>query len=299
MNNIDWDLIRAFLAVARLGSLSAAARELQVSQPTLSRTIQALETTTRLHLFHRTPRGLELTEQGRTLMESAGAMEQAAERFDRQVSGLSEELRGDVRISANDIVGTFLLPPALKALREAHPGLQLELVLSNQASNLNKREADIALRMFRPTQADLVARRLPDMELGFYAHRDYLAAHGAPQSFEEFLEHDIIGMDEAMDFIEGGRQLGVEFLRSHFALRTDALVAGMQLCRAGAGISGIHVGLAHHWPELVRILERIPLPPLEFWLVCHHDVQFNSRIRAVMAFLGDWFAEDPYRHALV
>lgn len=299
MNNSNWDLIRAFLTVARLGSLSAAARELQLSQPTLSRSIQALETATRLHLFHRTPRGLELTEQGQALMESAGAMEQAAERFGRQVSGLSEELRGDVRISANDIIGTYLLPPALKALRDEHPGLQVELVLSNQASNLNKREADIALRMFRPTQADLVARRLPDMELGFYAHRDYLAEHGQPQSFGELIQHDIIGMDEGMDFIEGGRQLGVEFVRAHFALRTDALVASIQLCRAGAGITGVHVGLAKHWPELVRILEGKPLPPLEFWLVCHHDVQYNSRIRTVMSFLGDWFADDPYRHALV
>jgi len=299
MNNYDWDLIRAFHAVARLGSLSAAARELGVSQPTLSRNIQALESNTGLNLFRRTPRGLALTESGLTLMEAAGSMDEAADRFGRQVSGLSEELLGDVRISANDIVGTYLLPPALKALRDAHPGLQVELVLSNLASNLNKREADIALRMFRPTQADLVARRLPDMELGFYAHRDYLAARGEPQSFEEFIQHDIIGMDEGMDFIEGGRQMGMEFLRSHFALRTDALVAGLQLCRAGAGISGAHIGLASHWPELVRILEWVPLPPLEFWLVCHHDVQYNSRIRTVMSFLGDWFAEDPYRHALI
>lgn len=298
MNSLPWDLIRTFLAVARQGSLSAAARDLGVSQPTLSRNIQALESTTRLNLFRRTTRGLELTEAGHTLMESAGRMDEAADRFGRQVSGLSEELRGDVRISANDIVGSYLLPPAIKALRDEHRGLQVEIVISNQASNLNKREADIALRMFRPTQADLVARRLPNLELGFYAHRDYLAKHGEPADFEEFLQHSIIGMDEGMDFIEGGRQMGFEFVRNHFALRTDALITGLQLCRAGAGIAGTHVGLARYWPELVRIMEWIPLPPLEFWLVCHHDVQYNSRIRSVMQFLGDWFADDPYRHAL-
>lgn len=299
MNNIPWDRIHDFLCVARLGSLSAAARELGQSQPTLSRNIQALERSTRLHLFRRSPRGLELTESGRALMEAAAAMEQAAERFDRQVSGLSEVLQGDVRISANDIVGTYLLPPAIKALRDRHPGLQVEIVISNRASNLNKREADIALRMFRPTQADLVARRLPDMELGFYAHRDHPAAQQPPETIEQFLEHDIIGMDEGMDFIEGGRQMGYEFVRDHFALRTDALVTSVQLCRAGAGIGGLHVGLARHWPEMVRILEWVSLPKLEFWLVCHHDVQYNSRIRTVMGFLGDWFAEDPYRHALL
>ncbi|MEJ2644430.1 MAG: LysR family transcriptional regulator [Gammaproteobacteria bacterium] len=180
MNQLDWALIRSFLAVARLGSLSAAARDMGVSQPTLSRDIQALEAATGLNLFRRTTQGLVLTPQGQRLVDAADHMNAAADRFARQASGLSVELEGDVRISANEIVGTYLLPPAIADFRQEHPAVHVEVVISNGASSLSKREADIALRMFRPTQPDLVARRLPDLELGFYAHRDYLDRRGEP-----------------------------------------------------------------------------------------------------------------------
>ncbi len=298
--NIDppWDLIRSFLAVSRLGSLSAAARELGVSQPTLTRDIQALEITTKLNLFQRTTKGLHLTDAGQSLVEAATRMDDAADLFARQVSGLSLELTGTVRLSANEIVGIHLIPPALAAFREQHPHVQIELVISNQVSSLSKREADIALRMFRPSQPDLVAKRLPDMPLGFYAHRDYLQRHGIPANIEDFKNHTIIGYDENREFIEGAAQMGYTLRREDFPVRTDHLLAHMNLCRTGAGIIGTHVGLAQHWPELQRILEWVPLPALEFWIVCHSDVQFSSRIRALVQFLSAWFAEDPYRQAV-
>jgi len=299
MNSVNWDLIRSFVIVARLGSLSAAARKLGVSQPTLSRNIQALESATQLNLFRRTTQGLELTEAGRSLMETANHMDESADRFQRLASGLSEEPCGDVRISVNDVVGVHLLPPALAALREAHPGLQIEILIDNKPSSLNKREADIALRMYQPTQPDLVARRLPDLELGFYAHTDYLKQHGQPEDLEQFLQHHIIGMDESMDFIKGGRQMGVEFKREHFVFRTDSLLTQINLARSGAGIVGTHVGLAEQWPELQRILKWIHLPALEFWLVCHNDVQYNHQISTVMRFLGEWFHTQPYQHTIV
>ena len=299
MNKYGWALIRSFLAVARTGSVSAAARLLGVSQPTLSRDVQALETATALNLFKRTTQGLQLTEAGQALMESATRMNDAADQFARQASGLSVEVHGDVRISANEIVGMYLLPPTLAALREQHPGVSVEIVISNLASSLSKREADIALRMFKPTQPDLVARRLPDLELGFYAHRDYLHKHGTPKTFAELQQHPLIGFDENNDFIDGAAQMGYQFVRSNFALRTDHLLMQINLLRAGAGIVATHVRLADQWPELVRILEWVPLPPLEFWVVCHHDVRFNSRIRTVMQFLAAWFENDPYQHALL
>lgn len=299
MNSLDWDLIRSFIAVARHGSLSAAARNLGVSQPTLSRNIQALERSTRLNLFRRTTQGLSLTESGQSLMQTANEMDSSADQFQRQASGLSEEPRGTVRISANDIVGFYLLPPALKALRDTHPGLQLEIVINNKPSNLNKREADIALRMFRPRQPDLVARRLPDLSLGFFAHQDYLLQCGEPENIDQFLQHNIIGMDDNLDFIEGGRQLGYEFTPQSFVLRTDSLLTQIQLARSGAGIVASHLGMAQHWSDLQRILEWIPLPALEFWLVCHKDVQYNHQIATVMRFLGEWFQTNPYQHAIV
>lgn len=299
MHSQEWGKIRSFLAVSRLGSLSAAARELGVSQPTLSRDIQALEISTNLNLFKRTTQGLQLTEAGQTLVEAAGKMSAAADQFSRQASGLSVELTGDVRISVNEIVGVYLLPPAIAAFRIQHPGVHIEIVISNHVSSLSKREADIALRMFRPTQPDLVARRLPDMELGFYAHRDYIRKYGEPKNMEEFKAHTIIGFDEEMDFIDGAAALGYHFVRNNFALRTDHLLAQLNLMRAGAGINGTHVGLAEHWPDLVRVLRWVPLPALEFWCVTHSDVQFNSRIRELMKFLIQWFSEDPYRAAMV
>lgn len=299
MNSLDWGLIRSFLAVSRSGSLSAAARELGVSQPTLSREIQSLESSTGLSLFKRTTQGLSLTEQGQALVEAAGNMDEAADRFIRQASGMSVELEGDVRISVNEIVGIYLLPPAIAAFREQHPGVQIEIVITNRASSLSKRDADIALRMFRPSQPDLVARRLPDMDVGFYAHKDYLARHGEPTNMDEFLQHTILGFDEGMDFINGGRALGFEFKKQDFALRTDHLLAQLALLRAGAGIGGTHVEIARHYPDLKRVLEFIPLPKLEFWCVCHADVQFNSRIREMMRFLVRWFEKDPYREMLL
>lgn len=299
MNSPEWDQIRAFLAVARLGSLSAAARELGVSQPTLTRTIQLLESSTRLNLFKRTTQGLSLTEAGQALMETAARMHDAADAFARQASGMSEDLRGDVRVSANEIVGIYLLPPAVAALRQQHPGVHVEIVISNRASSLSKREADIALRMFRPPQPDLVARRLPDLALGFFAHRDYLERHGVPAVIEDFKRHSVIGFDKAMDFIDGAARLGYRFVRDDFAVRSDHMLAQMALLRAGAGIGALHLGLARHFPELTRLLPDLPLPALEFWCVCHRDVQHSARIRAVMQHLIGWFDDDPYRHVIV
>jgi DNA-binding transcriptional LysR family regulator len=299
VKNLDWALIRSFLAVSRLGSLSAAARELGVSQPTLSREIQALEAATGLNLFRRTTQGLVLTEAGQTLVEPAEQMDGAADSFARQASGLSVELEGDVRISANEPVGTYLLPPALAAFRERHPAVHLELVITNSTSSLSKREADIALRMFRPTQPELVARRLPDLELGFFAHRDYLDRHGEPADLEAFKQHSLIGFDRDMAFIDAAAAMGQHFVPDNFALRTDHMLAQIHLLRAGAGIGATHVGLASQWPELVRIMEWVHLPALQFWCVTHRDVQYNSRIREVMQFLIRWLAAEPYAKAVL
>ncbi|MEK6747934.1 MAG: LysR family transcriptional regulator [Pseudomonadota bacterium] len=299
MNSIDWGLIRAFLTVARAGSLSAAARELGESQPTLTRAIQALEAATKLNLFKRTTQGLQLTEQGQSLMDAAMRMEDGALAFVRQATGLAVEIAGEVRISANEIIGYYLLPSAIAALRKKYPGIQIEIVITNATSSLNKREADVALRMYQPTQPDLVARRLPDMALGFFAHKDYLRRHGKPKTFEELLKLDVIGMDQGRDFIDAAAQFGYQLAREDFPLRTDNLLAQINLIRAGAGITATHVGLARRWPELVRILPDIPLPPLQLWVVCHRDVQYNTRIRAVMRFLGAWFEQNPYRGVMV
>ncbi len=298
MNKIPWDLVRCFLQVARSGSLSAAAKALAVSQPTVSRNIQAIERQTKLQLFQRTPQGLTLTKAGEKLVAAALDMDVAADQFQRHVSGLSETLSGDIRISANEVVGTYLLPAALVAFRKQHPLVQIELEINNKSSNLSKREADIALRMYRPTQPDLVARRLPDLELAFYASVDYVKTHGEPEDIESLKKHSLICFDEDMAFIDGASQMGYQLFPADFAFRTDDMLAQIQLARAGGGIIGTHVGIAAAYPELQRILSWLPLPPLEFWLVCHSDTQYNLRIRELISFLGAWFAKDVYRYQL-
>ncbi len=298
MNNIDWELIRTFLAVAEQGSVSAAARALEASQPTLSRHIRELERQTSLSLFERTPQGLILTEQGEGLVDAAMRMGESAEHFSRLVSGLSAELDGDLRITANEIVGYYLLPPLLAAFRERHPGVSLEMVITNQASNLNKREADVALRMFRPTQPDLVVSRLPDLELGFFAARDYLNRHGTPETLEALMAHPLIGFDQDSTFIEAAAEMGISLERDAFPLRTDHMLLHIALMRSGAGIGATHVGIGQSYPELVRILPQSPLPTLEFWCVCHRDLRLNPRVQALMRFMREWFGEDPY-HAVL
>jgi len=294
MNNISWHLIRSFLAVAQLGSVSAAARSLGVSQPTLSRDIQMLEMQTKLNLFKRSTQGLGLTEAGQSLVESAEQMRNAADAFNRQASGLSTGLAGDIRISANEVIGIYLLPAAIAAFQRQHPAINVEIVISNRASSLNKREADLALRMFRPSQASLVARRLPDMALGFYAHKDYLKAHGIPDSIDTVLQQQIIGFDQDTDFIDAANSMGYQFCPDDFHLRTDNMLMQIQLARHAAGIIVTHVGLAEQWPELVHILQQIPLPTLEFWVVCHADSQYNARIRSFKKHLIEWFNDAPY-----
>lgn len=298
MNNMDWDLIKAFLSVAEHGSLSEAARQLGISQPSLSRYIQELENQLQLNLFKRTTQGLLLTEQGHRLVEASHQMRDAAEKFQRQASGLSTELKGDVRISANEIVGRFLLPAAIAAFQQQHPGVQIEIVISNQVTSLSRRDADIALRMFRPEQPDLVARRLPDLELGFYASQSYVEQYGSPESFDAFLQHRILGFDQDMSFIEGARHMGYTMTKTNFAIRSDDLHTHYALIKAGAGIGVLHRGIAELETGLVELLKDVHLPVLEFWCVCHSDVQYNSRIRETMQFLINWFKENPYHSTI-
>jgi len=298
MNNISWDLVRSFIQTAKDGSLSAAAKNLGVSQPTLSRNIQRLEQQTKLQLFQRTTKGLSITEAGEKMMNAAKQMEEASDLFQRQISGLSDELQGDIRISVNEIVGIYLLPPALTSFREKHPKVHIEIEITNQTTSLNKRDADIALRMYRPKQPDLIARRLPDLPLGFFASKNYIEQHGAPQNFDEFKQHTIIGFDRGVEFIQAAKNMGQVLSIHDFELRTDALPMQINLARFDGGIVGTHIGLAKQYPELEQIMGWLPLPALEFWIVCHADTAYNARIRELTKFLGQWFSNKTYTYQI-
>lgn len=294
---MDWNYLRAFVAAARAGSLSAAAHELGMSQPTVSRYIQALEKELQIQLFQRSTQGLILTSAGADLLGSAQNMNEAADQFQRQVLGLRGQISGSVRISANEVIGLYLLPPALAAFQQQYPELQIEVLIDNRASSLNKREADLALRMFRPTQLNLKARRLPDLALGFFAHQDYLQAFSRPQNLAELAQHRLIGFDEDWQMIAAAGQLGLEMQRDNFVLRCDHLAFHIQALRSAAGIAVTHCGLARIWSDLKPVLPELALPALEFWLVSHVDTQYAEAIRLLSAFLADWFTPDPY-HAV-
>ena len=284
--DFDWSLIRSFLAALDHGSLLAAARALNVSQPTIGRHIAELEAQLGVVLFERTGRGLLASEVALRLADSARAMEAGALKLARSASVDQAGVSGTVRLSASQPVACVLLPPVLAQMRQALPDVQVELVVSNAVSNLLRREADIALRMVQPDQATLIAKRIAKVTLGAYAHRDYLRRRGMPKQPMDLLQHAMVGYDQAPDIIDGFAAFGVPVRREHFALRTDDLIAYQEAVRAGMGIGFLADYAARADPDLVAVLPMIKLPPLPIRLVVHREIRSNRRIRAAYDFLS-------------
>jgi DNA-binding transcriptional LysR family regulator len=287
VRSVDWAKLQSFVAVAESGSLSAAARATGVSQPTLSRHIAALEDELGLQLFDRTSGGLILTAVGSEIYGSAEAMGASANQISLIASGRSQEISGTVRITASDTVACYTLPPMLAALRQAEPQIAIELVASNEENNLLKREADIAVRMFRPTQNDVITRKVGEMKLGFYASSDYLQKRGRPSRPEDILAHDIVGYDQSDALIQGFRKAGFDVGREAFKFRTDAIYVHLPLVTAGCGIALLHVDVADGIPDLERVLPTLPTPALEIWLTAHAELKTSPRIRRVYDHLAD------------
>lgn len=284
--SIDWERQRAFRAVLREGSLSAAARALSVAQPTVRRRIQELEAMLGVPLFTRSSGGLQPTEAALDLRDHAEAMAMAADAFVRAGSAGAKEIAGTVRISASEVIAVEVLPPILAALRRAHPGLVFELSPSNRNEDLLRREADIAIRMVRPTQGALVARRIGELPLGLHARADYLAAHGTPESLDEVRTLGVIGVEHANPI---ARTLQEHFAigREDFIFRSDSDLAQLAAIRAGIGIGICQVPLAVRDPALVRLLPDLFELGLETWVVTHEDLRGVARIRATFDQLAE------------
>ncbi len=281
-----WDHFRTFLAVLRHGSLSGAARALGLTQPTAGRHIAALEAGLGTALFSRSPQGLLPTQAAAELRPHAEAMQAAAEAFIRTASGEAQAPRGTVRITASETIGAQVLPALLAEFHAQHPGIVLELALTNRAENLTRRDADIAVRMMRPTQGALVAKRIGRVGIGLFAHRDYLAARGTPRSREDLAAHSLIGFDR--DDI-GARSLGaagVPLTREIFAFRADSDAAQFAALKAGFGIGGAQIALAAREPALVAVLPGQIEFGLEMWLVMHEDLRASRRVRLVFDHLA-------------
>ena len=285
-NGFDWGLIRSFLAALEAGTLLGAARKLNTSQPTLGRHIAELESQLGMVLFERTGRGLIATASARQLAEAARTMESGALQLARSVSGAQTQVTGTVRLTASQPVACVLLPPVLAAMREALPDIQVELESSNTVSNLLRREADIALRMVRPTQTSLIARKIGQVRVGAYASRDYLARRGVPTRPQDLLQHEMIGYDKGEDILRGFQANFFPVTREAFALRSDDLIVQWQAVRAGLGVGFLANYMVQGDDQVQRILPALPLPGLAMWLTVHREIRTSQRIRAVYDFLA-------------
>lgn len=294
MNIEDPSLVRAFYTVAQHGSFTAAARVLNSTQPTLTRQIQALEQQTGLHLFERSNKGLTITQAGERLVEVAEKLVGSLDEFNRLVAGQEREPEGVLRVSANEVVGHYLLPKALQEFRLLYPSIQIELMISNELASLSQREADIAFRMLRPTQPDLVGRRLTSLPLGIFATKQCVQQYGKPKSLDELLSKPTIGYDKDPSLVSAFREFGVDAKQQDFSLRTDSLLMQIAFLKSHAGFAVTHPGLCKLIPDLVTVLKMVDIPELQFWLVSHSDIQYSKKIRVAMEFLGDWFTSKPY-----
>ncbi len=293
MNRLDWSILRDFIAVAETGSFSKAAKRLLVSQPTLSRRIAALEEQLKGQLFQRTPKGLLLTEAGESVLAGARRVEEEALAIERQADAAQQTLTGTVRISVTEGLGSVWLPMRLAAFHEQYPGVCVEVLVDNRAANLVRREADIAIRMFRPDQPDLIAKRVGDIVMGLYGAKSYFARCGKPERVPHLKDHYLVGFDETMAHSNPAVQrLETYFTRERIVHRSSSFIGQLHATKAGIGL-GVHdCFLADEEPDLERIFPREFDHHMETWLVTHSDMRRSARIRAVYDFIGEGFSRD-------
>ncbi len=284
IDRINWQNWHFFVATAEAGSVSKASVKLGVSQPTLSRQLVAMEKQLGQSLFNRSTQGISLTEFGLALLEEVRVMQESAFRLQRLVSGQADKLSGKLRLSANELVANYYLPNILPTFLNRYPDIYLEIEVTNQATNLDKRDADIAIRMFQPKQIDLVTRRLFDIPLGFYASRSYLNTFGCPETLEELFNHRLLGYDRDTQIEQGSKALGWSLRNEDFTFRCDFMPMHVELAQKGGGIVVTHRELAKKL-SLEEIDLGLKLPDLPLYLVCHRDVQHNKKIRCLMDYL--------------
>jgi DNA-binding transcriptional LysR family regulator len=275
----DWEQHRAFLAVLREGSLSGAARALDIAQPTVRRRIADLENRLGIALFTRAPDGLVPTDAALRLREHAEAMELAAAAFARGATH-SDGIAGIVRVSASDIIAIEVLPPIFAELRRRHPALVIALSPSNRNEDLLHREADVAVRMVRPEQNALVARRIGSVELGLHVRADLMAGRALPETLAEIREIGLIGVERDNAVLRAARADGLDIGLDGFCFRSDNDLAHLAAIRAGIGVGVCQVPIAMRDPRLMRVVPAFAYP-LEVWVAMHEDVRGSAPVRAV------------------
>ncbi len=290
MDKVDWNQLRAFLETAETGSLSAAARKLGQSQPTLSRQVAALELALGVTLFERVGKTMALTSTGQELLGHARVMGAAAHELGLAATGRSEAVTGVVSVATSDAVAAYLMPKILLQIRQAAPGIQVEVVASDGVSDLLRREADIAIRHLRPEQPELIGRLVRHSSAGFYASERWVREHGLPRTAEEALHHDFIGLDRAGHYLQHLRAVGLLLSDTNFRSYADNSVTYWEMVRQGLGIGAIMEEIARETPGVVRVLEDVSPFQLPIWLVTHRELRTARRIRIVFDQLAEILA---------
>jgi len=284
-HGIDWNQTRAFLTTANKGSYSAAASVLGVSQPTLSRQVAALEESLQVVLFEKSGRGLILTPTGKVLLEHATRMGEAAMDMSLAAMGSSSELHGNVCISASEILAGYLLPDLALKLSTKHPEIRIEILAANETSDLREREADIAIRSFRPKQLDLITRKLRLQYWGLYASKEYLEHHGAFDSKAALESGRFIGFDQSNSLIKHFEAQNLQVSPQNFVVVANNMMVAMELIKNGTGIGVLPVDIGNRQAGISRVADKLVEFEVENWLVTHSELRTTRRIRLVYDFL--------------
>lgn len=289
--SFDWNQVRTFLATAEEGSFSGAARVLKTSQPTIGRQIGALEDALGVTLVERSVRGLTLTEAGRHLLDHVRAMGEAATLISMVADGKSQDVTGEVTVTATDLLSAVILPRVLRPLREAAPGILVRILASSELENLTERDADIAIRHARPDQPDLIARHLGDFRANLYAASDYLDRAGRPRTPREIADHDFVGNADPQRLMAPLHNMGVPVRAESFVISSANGVVAWELVKAGYGVSMQPEALGETEPGIEKVMPEFPALEFPIWLVTHRELQTSRRIRIVFDLLARGLAE--------
>ncbi len=293
--NFDWNHIRAFLVTAEEGTLSAAAKALGLTQPTLSRQVSALETELCITLFERVGQRLVLTSSGLELLEHARRMGDAALEFSLAATGQSQQIEGSVVISAGELTAAYMLPKIIAKLRREEPGIDIEVVVTNEPSDLKRREADIAIRSFHPKQNDLIAKKVGEEVIWLYGTQQYLDKLPSITNFSELHDIQIIGFDRSNSLTDVLNKQGWKLSKQNFSLITSFQLLQLELCKEGQGVIFFPEQMGDKEPNLVRAYEHLgPVMTLPVWLVCHQELRTSLRVRRVFDFIATELSDNFY-----
>jgi DNA-binding transcriptional LysR family regulator len=291
-SRLDWSWLEAFQFVAEHQSLSAASRASGLSQPTLSRHIAALEKTLGTTLFDRSSKGLVLAPAAYGLLEHASTMLEAVNRFSLHARGQTQAIEGTVRITASDVVSAYLLPELIAKLRQEEPSIQVEVFSSDRTGNLLQREADIAIRMYQPTQQDVITKKLGSLRIGLFASCAYIETNGQPTDIADFARHELVGYDSNDQMILGYRAAGINLTHSDFQVRCDNQLVSWELCKAGCGIGVMQEKIGNRCSTVKPLFDGQTVASLPVWLAAHAELRTSARIARVFDFISQNFEVD-------